>query len=108
MFQQSEAVERAMYGCKWFDASPRFKKYTQFIIMKTQKSVRLLAGRFFAVSLEGFASVRIDISPIVDKNVKFPECLTLCSLAIQALTDSYISAGPSQHSDSWLQVSRDT
>ncbi|XP_023713426.2 odorant receptor 4-like [Cryptotermes secundus] len=55
--EQSEAVERAIYGCKWFDASPRFKKYTQFIIMKSQKSVRLLAGNFFAVSLEGFASI---------------------------------------------------
>jgi hypothetical protein len=51
-----------MYGCKWFNASQRFKKYTQFVIMRSQKSVRLKAGKFFAVSLEGFAGVRIDVS----------------------------------------------
>jgi hypothetical protein len=55
--QQSEAVERAMYGCKWFDASKLFKKHTQFVIMRSQKVVRLSAGHFFAISLEGFASV---------------------------------------------------
>jgi hypothetical protein len=55
--QQSEAVERAMYGCKWFDASELFKKNTQFFIMRSQKVVRLSAGHFFAISLEGFASV---------------------------------------------------
>ena len=56
-FQQSSAVERAIYGCKWFDASERFKKYVQFVIMRSQKVVRLSAGHFFAVSLEGFANV---------------------------------------------------
>jgi hypothetical protein len=55
--QQSEAVERAIYGCKWFDASERFKKYVQFVIMRSQKVVRLSAGHFFAISLEGFANV---------------------------------------------------
>jgi hypothetical protein len=84
LFQQSEAVERAMYGCKWFNASQRFKKYTQFIIMRSQKSVRLSAGNFFAVSLEGFAGVRIYISSKLDKSVKFPECLTICWLTFQA------------------------
>jgi len=55
--QQSQAVERAIYGCKWFDASERFKKYVQFVVMRSQKVVRLSAGHFFAVSLEGFANV---------------------------------------------------
>jgi len=55
--QQSEAVERAICDCKWIDASERFKKYVQFVIMRSQKVVRLSAGHFFAISLEGFASV---------------------------------------------------
>jgi hypothetical protein len=57
LFQQSEAVELAAYGCKWFNASERFKKHLQFVIMRSQKLVQLSAGSFFAVSLEGFASV---------------------------------------------------
>jgi len=55
--QQSEAVERAIYGCKWFDATERFKKYVQFVIMRSQKAVRLSGGYFFVISLEGFANV---------------------------------------------------
>lgn len=55
--QQSAAVERAINGCRWFDASERFKKYVLFVIMRSQKVVRLSAGNFFAVSLEGFANV---------------------------------------------------
>ena len=55
--QQSEALERGIYGCKWFDASEHFKKYVKFVIMRSQKVVRLSAGRFFAKSLEGFANV---------------------------------------------------
>jgi hypothetical protein len=73
-----------MYECKWFNASQRFKKYTQFIIMRSQKSVRLKAGKFFAVSLEGFAGVRIHISSKLDKSVK---SLMSNVLFLQAIID---------------------
>jgi len=55
-YQQSEALERAICGCKWFVASEHFKKYVQFVIMRSQKVVRLSAGHFFAISLEGFSN----------------------------------------------------
>jgi hypothetical protein len=71
-----------MYGCKWFNASQRFKKYTQFVIMRSQKSVRLKAGKFFAVSLEGFAGVRIYVSSKSFKslmsNVLILQAITHC------------------------------
>ncbi|KDR14437.1 uncharacterized protein LOC110834477 isoform X2 [Zootermopsis nevadensis] len=55
--QQSLSVQKAAYGCSWYNRSQRLKKLLQFIIMRTKKPVRMTAGKFYYISLETFADI---------------------------------------------------
>jgi len=55
--RQSLAVQQAAYESRWYNSSRRFKKHIIYLVMRSQKPVRLTAGKFFAVSLEGFSEV---------------------------------------------------
>jgi hypothetical protein len=56
---QSLSVQKAAYGCSWYNRSQSLKKLLQFFIMRSKKPVRMTAGKFYYISLETFADVII-------------------------------------------------
>ncbi|PNF18078.1 hypothetical protein B7P43_G03320 [Cryptotermes secundus] len=56
---QSLSVQRAAYGCSWYNRSQSLKKLLHFFIMRSKKPVRMTAGKFYYISLETFADVII-------------------------------------------------
>ena len=55
---QSEAVAEAIYSCRWYNHSAKFKKLVHVKLMRAQKPVLFSAGGFFDVSLQSFGEVR--------------------------------------------------
>jgi hypothetical protein len=56
---QSLQVKWAAYACDWNDRSQKFKKLLHILIARAQEPVTFTAGKFYVVSLETFANVRI-------------------------------------------------
>jgi hypothetical protein len=56
---QSLSVQKAAYGCSWYNRSQSLKKLLNFFIMRSKKPVRMTAGKFYYLSLETFADVII-------------------------------------------------
>ncbi|XP_033610681.1 odorant receptor 49b [Cryptotermes secundus] len=54
---QSLSVQRAAYGCSWYNRSQSLKKLLHFFIMRSKKPVRMTAGKFYYISLETFADI---------------------------------------------------
>ena len=50
-------MQKAAYGCSWFNRSQSLKKLLQFLIMRAKKPVKMTAGKFYHLSLETFADV---------------------------------------------------
>ncbi|PSN49284.1 hypothetical protein C0J52_24266, partial [Blattella germanica] len=54
---QSELIADAVYGCGWYNASPRFKKAVHIIIIRCQRPVCFSVGGFAVISRETWLSV---------------------------------------------------
>ncbi|PSN49285.1 Odorant receptor 112 [Blattella germanica] len=54
---QSERIRDAVYGCRWYDKSPRFKKAVQIIIMRCQRPICFSVGGFAVISRETWLSL---------------------------------------------------
>jgi hypothetical protein len=60
--------------------------------MRSQKPVRLTAGKFFAVSLEGFSEVLYTLTKTLVFHVFFPSfCITILTAYLQARTLVYLA-----------------
>ena len=59
IYLQGLEVQQAMYDCKWYNSTTKYKKLLQFVIMRSQKPINLNGGGFFPVNLQGFASVSL-------------------------------------------------
>ncbi|KAJ9588820.1 hypothetical protein L9F63_017858 [Diploptera punctata] len=55
--QQSLAVQKAAYNCRWYDRSEKVKKLLLIVLMRTREPVRMTAGKFYNLSLETFADI---------------------------------------------------
>ncbi|KAJ4428055.1 hypothetical protein ANN_24069 [Periplaneta americana] len=53
LIEQSLAVQRAIYGCPWYNHIKEMSD-VRFIIMRAQKPMTLTAGRFYTVTLETY------------------------------------------------------
>lgn len=56
-FFQSIDISRATYSMPWYGYSYNLQKITNILMIRSQKAVRLTAGKFIGLSLETFASV---------------------------------------------------
>lgn len=54
---QSVDISRATYSMPWYGYSYNLQKITNILMVRSQKAVRLTAGKFIGLSLETFASV---------------------------------------------------
>lgn len=54
---QSVDISRATYSMPWYRYSYNLQKITNILMVRSQKAVRLTAGKFIGLSLETFASV---------------------------------------------------
>ncbi|KAJ9578507.1 hypothetical protein L9F63_005236 [Diploptera punctata] len=57
LIAKSNAIEKAVYGCRWYNRSERFKKLLLIKLMRAQHPVQCSAGKFFPVSLESFSEI---------------------------------------------------
>lgn len=49
----------AAYSCHWYDGSEEAKIFVQIVCQQCQKSMSISGAKFFTVSLDLFASVRL-------------------------------------------------
>lgn len=54
---QSEAISHAAYSIPWYQYPCSLRNPTNLLMIRSQRPVRLTAGKFVALSLETFASV---------------------------------------------------
>ncbi|XP_034179507.2 uncharacterized protein LOC117603973 [Osmia lignaria lignaria] len=54
---QMDSIGYALYKCYWYMLPSNVAKNITFVILKAQKPVHLVAGKFFIVNLEGFMSI---------------------------------------------------
>jgi len=52
----------AAYSCHWYDGSEEAKTFVQIVCQQCQKAMSISGAKFFTVSLDLFASVRINLS----------------------------------------------
>ncbi|CAD1468160.1 unnamed protein product, partial [Heterotrigona itama] len=52
----SEAISRAAYSLPWYQYPCSLRNPTNLLIIRSQRPVRLTAGKFAVLSLETFAS----------------------------------------------------
>lgn len=57
---QSSSVMEAAYSCHWYDGSEEAKTFVQIVCQQCQKAMTISGAKFFTVSLDLFASVRLD------------------------------------------------
>ncbi|XP_020710365.2 odorant receptor 13a-like isoform X2 [Athalia rosae] len=57
VFVQSENLARAIYSCRWYEASVFVRHGVLLILARTQRPSVLTAGKFFPVTLESFTTV---------------------------------------------------
>jgi hypothetical protein len=81
---QSEAVYQAVYDSDWYNQSGRYKFLTRMLIMRSQRPVRLTAGRFGTLSLPLFASVSALLATVHAAAV---HCGALVKCRVQEPTD---------------------
>ena len=51
----------AAYSCHWYDGSEEAKTFVQIVCQQCQKAMSISGAKFFTVSLDLFASVKLDI-----------------------------------------------
>jgi len=51
----------AAYSCHWYDGSEEAKTFVQIVCQQCQKAMSISGAKFFTVSLDLFASVRLNI-----------------------------------------------
>lgn len=51
----------AAYSCHWYDGSEEAKTFVQIVCQQCQKAMTISGAKFFTVSLDLFASVRISL-----------------------------------------------
>lgn len=51
---QMEDVAYSMYSCNWYCLPMKLMRNVLFVIMRSQRPIQLLAGRFFVVNIETF------------------------------------------------------
>lgn len=56
---KSSSVMEAAYSCHWYDGSEEAKTFVQIVCQQCQKAMTISGAKFFTVSLDLFASVRI-------------------------------------------------
>lgn len=61
IFAQSTSVMEAAYSCHWYDGSEEAKTFVQIVCQQCQKAMSISGAKFFTVSLDLFASVRLKI-----------------------------------------------
>ncbi|PSN49290.1 hypothetical protein C0J52_24265 [Blattella germanica] len=54
---QSERIQDAVYGCRWYEESTKFKKAVQIIIMRCQRPICFSVGGFAYISRETWLSI---------------------------------------------------
>ncbi|KAL1453916.1 hypothetical protein WDU94_010219, partial [Cyamophila willieti] len=59
LIEQSSSVMEAAYSCSWYDGSEDAKTFVQIVSQQCQKSLSITGSKFFTVSLDLFASVRV-------------------------------------------------
>ncbi|XP_067015625.2 odorant receptor coreceptor [Anabrus simplex] len=59
LIEESSSVMEAAYSCHWYDGSEEAKTFVQIVCQQCQKSLSISGAKFFTVSLDLFASVRI-------------------------------------------------
>lgn len=52
----------AAYSCHWYDGSEEAKTFVQIVCQQCQKAMSISGAKFFTVSLDLFASVRLNLS----------------------------------------------
>lgn len=52
----------AAYSCHWYDGSEEAKTFVQIVCQQCQKAMSISGAKFFTVSLDLFASVRLYIN----------------------------------------------
>lgn len=57
IIEKSSLIAVEAYNLKWYQKSPVIRKMLQLIIMRSQKTVGISAGKFYLVSLTSFATV---------------------------------------------------
>ncbi|XP_070502892.1 odorant receptor coreceptor-like [Chironomus tepperi] len=65
----SLSVSEGAYNCNWYDGSPEFKRLVYIMIVRSQKSQRIVALKYIEVSLTTYKW-------IVDKAYSFYSVLT--------------------------------
>jgi len=59
----------AAYSCHWYDGSEEAKTFVQIVCQQCQKAMSISGAKFFTVSLDLFASVRLNLDLYLhDKN----------------------------------------
>lgn len=56
----------AAYSCHWYDGSEEAKTFVQIVCQQCQKAMSISGAKFFTVSLDLFASVRLSRSATYD------------------------------------------
>jgi len=51
----------AAYSCHWYDGSEEAKTFVQIVCQQCQKAMSISGAKFFTVSLDLFASVRLNL-----------------------------------------------
>lgn len=59
ILHKSSSVMEAAYSCHWYDGSEEAKTFVQIVCQQCQKAMTISGAKFFTVSLDLFASVRI-------------------------------------------------
>nr|XP_034179214.1 odorant receptor 9a-like [Osmia lignaria] len=54
---QMDSIGYSLYKCGWYMLPSNVAKNITFVILKAQKPMHLMAGKFFVVNLEGFMSI---------------------------------------------------
>ena len=62
LIEESSSVMEAAYSCHWYDGSEEAKTFVQIVCQQCQKAMSISGAKFFTISLDLFASVRI--SPV--------------------------------------------
>ncbi|KAK7792724.1 hypothetical protein R5R35_003738 [Gryllus longicercus] len=55
IINESNNFALAVYNNRWYEESTKFKFSVKMVLMRSQKPLQLVAGKFYTVSLESFA-----------------------------------------------------
>ncbi|XP_076757262.1 uncharacterized protein LOC143427217 [Xylocopa sonorina] len=56
---KSETITKSVYNFLWYNLKPQEARSILLVILRSQKQLKLTAGKFISLSLEAFANVRV-------------------------------------------------